>query len=62
MTEPIAVPVLEAARLGGVGRSTLYCEIQKGNLRVLKVGRRSLILVADLRAWLASKAKDAGDA
>jgi hypothetical protein len=27
MIEPLAVPIAEAARLGGVGRSTIYNEI-----------------------------------
>jgi hypothetical protein len=38
MTEPLAVPIPEAARLGGVGRSTLY-SVSKGILKVHKVGR-----------------------
>ena len=55
MTEPLAVPIPEAARLGGVGRSTIYAEISKGTLKRRKVGRRSIIALADLREWLASK-------
>ena len=50
MTEPLAVPILEAARLGGVGRSTIYSEISKGNLRILKIGRRTVITLDDLRS------------
>lgn len=53
--EPLAVNVCEAARLGGVGRSTIYAEIAKGNLKIRKVGRRTIISMDDLRAWLASK-------
>lgn len=59
MTEPLAVPILEAARLGGVGRSTIYAEISKGNLKIRKVGRRSIIAMDDLRDWLASKTGEA---
>lgn len=59
MTEPLAVPVPEAARLAGCGRSTLYAEIKSGNLKIRKVGRRTIIAMADLREWLASKAGEA---
>ena len=55
MIEPLAVPIPEAARLGGVGRSTIYSEISKGNLKFRKVGRRTIVAMEDLRAWLASK-------
>jgi len=55
MTEPLAVPSPEAARLGGVGRSTIYSEIAKGNLKIRKVGRRTIVAMDDLREWLASK-------
>jgi excisionase family DNA binding protein len=59
MTEPLAVPIPEAARLGGVGRSTIYAEISKGNLKIRKVGRRTIIAMDDLRDWLASKVDEA---
>jgi excisionase family DNA binding protein len=60
MSEQLAVTISKAAALAGVGRSTLYSEISKGNLRVLKVGRRSIIAMEDLRKWLASKTGEAG--
>ena len=59
MTEPLAVPIPEAARLSGVGRSTLYAEISKGNLKIIKVNRRTIIAMDDLREWLASKVGEA---
>ena len=59
MTEPLAVPIPEAARLSGCGRSTLYSEISKGNLKTRKVGRRTIIAMEDLRIWLASKVGEA---
>jgi excisionase family DNA binding protein len=59
MTEPLAVPIIEAARLGGVGRSTIYNEISNGNLKVRKVGRRTIVAMDDLRTWLASKIGEA---
>ena len=59
MTEPLAVPIPEAARLSGCGRSTLYAEISKGNLKIRKVGRRTIVAMDDLRNWLASKIGEA---
>jgi excisionase family DNA binding protein len=45
----------DAAEAANVGRSTIYEEIGRGNLRAVKVGRRSIILVEDLRKWLESR-------
>lgn len=59
MTEPLAVPIPEAARISGVGRSKIYDEISNRNLRIVKIGRRTVIMMDDLRTWLASKAKEA---
>jgi excisionase family DNA binding protein len=59
MTEPLAVPILEAARLSGCGRSTIYSEITKGNLKKRKIGRRTIIAMSDLHEWLASKIGEA---
>ena len=55
MTDPLAVPIPEAARLSGCGRSTMYAEIALGRLRIRKVGRRTIIAMEDLRSWLDSK-------
>lgn len=57
--EPLAVAIPEAARLSGCGRSTLYAEISKGNLKIRKVGRRTIITMDDLRSWLDSKVGEA---
>ena len=59
MTDPLAVPIIEAARLGGVGRSTIYAEIAKGKLKIRKIGRRTVVAMTDLRDWLASKTVEA---
>ena len=53
-TEPLAVSPAEAAQLAGVGRTTLYLAMRDGDLRSLKVGKRRLIAVDALRAWLLS--------
>ena len=50
--EPYAVSILEAVRLSGIGRSSIYQAIGRGELPIRKSGRRSLILTADLQQWL----------
>ena len=59
MTEPLAVSILEASRISACGRSTLYAEIKSGNLKIRKVGRRTIVTMDDLRAWLSSKVEAA---
>ncbi len=53
-TAPLAVSIVDAARLAGVGRSTLYSAVQDGALPMRKCGRRSLIFISDIEAWLAN--------
>jgi excisionase family DNA binding protein len=52
LLEPIAVSPADAARLASVGRTTIYYAIGSGALSSLKVGKRRLITVDALRAWL----------
>lgn len=52
--DPLAVNVLEAARLIGVSRTRLYQLIRDGRLRKMKSGGRTLFLVQDLRDYLGS--------
>lgn len=49
---PIAVSPNEAARLAGVGRTTLYAALAKGDLQSLKIGTRRLIKVTAIHDWL----------
>ena len=51
----ISVSVNKAALMVGVSRRFLYDEIKFGRLRSGKAGRRRLIEVVDLRAWLRSR-------
>ena len=52
--ERLAVSVEDAAAMAGVGRTTLYAALGSGSLRSLKIGKRRLILVEALKAWIAS--------
>ena len=61
----LAVSPGEAARLSGLGRTTLYEAIGSGALRSLKIGKRRLITVEALKEWLAAaeqSRKEIGDA
>lgn len=50
----LAVSPAEAARLTGIGRTTLYEALGSGALRSLKIGKRRLITIEALKAWLAA--------
>ncbi|MFK7878085.1 MAG: helix-turn-helix domain-containing protein [Paracoccaceae bacterium] len=50
--QPIAVSPDEAARLAGVGRTTLYAALAKGDLKSIKIGTRRLIKVSAIHDWL----------
>jgi excisionase family DNA binding protein len=52
--EPLAVAPAEAARLAGLGRTSIYSALGSGVLKSLKVGKRRLIALEALRAWLLS--------
>lgn len=52
MAPRLAFSVLEAARAAAVGRSTVYEAIRNHELIARKAGRRTVILAADLTAWL----------
>lgn len=53
MNQPISVTIPEAVRLSGRSRSAIY-EALKGELPARKAGRRTLILYADLQAYIAA--------
>jgi excisionase family DNA binding protein len=52
--EPLAVSPAEAARLAGLGRTSIYSALGSGELKSLKIGKRRLIAVEALRTWLLS--------
>jgi len=39
----------------GIGRTTLYEEIKRGELSVIKIGKRTLISDVEAKAWQARK-------
>ena len=49
---PIAVSPDEAARLAGIGRTTLYAALAQGDLPSIKIGTRRLVRVDAIREWL----------
>jgi len=51
--EPLALTIPDAVKASGLPRSSLY-EAMKRGLPARKSGRRTLIMVADLQAYLAS--------
>jgi hypothetical protein len=53
-TSSIALSVLKASVLSGIGRTTLYAAIKSGALLARKCGKRTIILRSDLITWLNS--------
>jgi hypothetical protein len=52
LEERLAVDADEVQGLGGPGRTVVFEEIKAGRLKARKCGRRTLILVDDLREYL----------
>jgi len=50
---PIAVSVQGAADLSGLGRTLIYEQIKLGKLPTRKCGSRTLILLEDLKQFIA---------
>ena len=54
MQTPIAVTIPDAVKLSGCSRTGLYDAMKRGDLTARKAGRRTLISLVDLEAYLAS--------
>ncbi len=54
MQDVATLSIAQAARLLGIGRSTLYMIIKDGGIIVRKLGSRSLILKSDLEDFIKS--------
>jgi excisionase family DNA binding protein len=50
--QPEGLSLPEAARIAGLGRTKLYEAISDGKLKARKVGKRTIILRADLHSFL----------
>jgi hypothetical protein len=51
---PLAYTIDDFVKAVGVGRSKVYEEIRLGRLRARHIGRRTVIIDSDARAYLAS--------
>jgi excisionase family DNA binding protein len=49
-----ALSIAEACATAGIGRTKIYEAIANGSLQARKCGKRTLVLRADLRAYLAA--------
>ena len=49
---PLAYGIKQAVEATSVGRSLIYQEIRAGNIKVFKIGARTLIAADDLKSWL----------
>jgi excisionase family DNA binding protein len=50
--EPLLVGVREAARRLGIGRNATYAAIRSRRLRAVRIGRRLLVPVVELHAFV----------
>ena len=51
-TRPLAHRIPDAVRMTGISRSLLYDLIKRGELAIIKIGRRTLIADDDLQALI----------
>ena len=54
MATPLNLQIPEAVQVSGLSRSRIYEALRKQELRAIKAGRRTLIPVAELEAYLAN--------
>jgi len=52
-TDPITAPIPEASRVSGLSRSEIYRRLAAGDLRAVKSGSRTLVVMDSLREHLA---------
>lgn len=51
---PMTLPLLAAAATSGLSRSTIYRAAGEGKIKLLKLGRSTLVDMESVRAFLAS--------
>ena len=54
----ISLSVEEAAGLTGIGRTKIYMALRDGEIPRIRIGKRTLVKVADLNAWLTKNTTD----
>lgn len=54
--EPLAYSVADAIRVSSIGKTRLYSLIKEGKLEARKIGKRTLIPAASLRALIDGEA------
>lgn len=55
MHEIVSVDIRTATQITGVGRTSIYAAIKRGELPIRKVGRRTVILATDVKRWIESR-------
>lgn len=60
MQKPITVTIPDAVAASGISRSALYQALKRGDLIARKAGRRTLISIEDLEAYIAGLPKFEG--
>ena len=50
--EPIALTIRDTSKAAGFGKTTTYKLINEGKLSSIKIGRRTLVTVASIKALL----------
>lgn len=55
MPAPIAYTIAQVLAAVPISRAYLYLELRSGRLRSFTMGRRRLVAVADLDAWVAAR-------
>jgi len=56
LPEPLALRVPDACRAVGCGKTWLYAEAKKGNLKLTRLGGRTVVSMAELRRLIGEAA------
>ena len=58
-TAPVNWRVDDFCRAHGIGRTLFYNEVKRGEITIIKVGKRTLVPDSEARAWQRRKAEAA---